>query len=163
MYGIPAEVCMTINDNWGISFKDENHKSTRQLVRNLARSASLGANYLLNVGPTALGEILPVHVERLCQVGEWLRENSESIYSTRAGLIPATREYVSTRRGNIHYAHLLDYISDGVKLKGVPQSISKAELVRDGSPVRMTWQDETLQLIVPAEQRDALNTVVKLS
>jgi len=163
MYGIPAEVCMTINDNWGISFKDENHKSTRQLVRNLARSASLGANYLLNVGPTALGEILPVHVERLCQVGEWLRENGESIYSTRAGLIPATRECVSTRRGNIHYVHLLDYISDGVKLKGAPQSISKAELVRDGSPVRMAWQDGTLQLIVPAEQRDALNTVVKLS
>jgi len=160
---MPAEVCMTINDNWGISFKDENHKSTHQLVRNLARSASLGANYLLNVGPTALGEILPVHVERLCQVGEWLRENGESIYSTRAGLIPATRECVSTRRGNIHYVHLLDYISDGVKLKGAPQSISKAELVRDGSPVRMAWQDGTLQLIVPAEQRDALNTVVKLS
>jgi len=65
VYGLPIEVCMTINDSWGVNASDDNHKSTWKLVQNLVKSASMNANYLLNVGPTAMGEILPVHVARL--------------------------------------------------------------------------------------------------
>ena len=85
IYDLPKEVCMTINDSWGINILDENHKSTRQLIHNLVRCASEGANYLLNVGPTPLGEILPVHVSRLHEIGAWLSRNGDSIYGTRAG------------------------------------------------------------------------------
>src|SRR5512134_4027764 len=63
-YDLAKEVCMTINDNWGVAQADDNHKSTQRLVSNLVKSAGMNANYLLNVGPTALGEILPVHVQR---------------------------------------------------------------------------------------------------
>ncbi len=65
IYNLPLEVCMTINDSWGVDSRDDNHKSTRQLIHILTRCASQGANYLLNTGPTASGEILPVHVNRL--------------------------------------------------------------------------------------------------
>jgi alpha-L-fucosidase len=163
--GLPLEVCMTINDSWGVNADDHNHKSARRLVHLLARSASAGANYLLNVGPTALGEILPVHAERLRAVGAWLRVNGESIYGARAGIIPPTADGagVSTRQGDAHYIHLLDYVSDCAKLESVPESIARATLVRDGSPVKLERKNGLTVLTLAPWQRDSFNTVVKLS
>jgi len=164
VYGLPLEVCMTINDSWGVNAGDENHKSTQRLIHTLARAASAGANYLLNVGPTALGEILPEHIQRLRAMGEWLALHGESIYGTRAGVIPPAPDgsFVSTRSGETHYLHLLHYLSDCVTLRDVPPDITRATLLKDGSPVKLTRQAETVTLTLPAQQWDAINTVVKL-
>ena len=97
IYGLPIQVCMTINDHWGWSRNDNNTKSVRRLVHILARAASVGGNLLLNVGPTPEGEIVPLHAERLRGVGRWLAQNGAGIYNTRAGVIPPTRISVSTR------------------------------------------------------------------
>ena len=161
IYDLPGEVCMTINDHWGVHTGDDNHKSTRQLIHYLVRSASAGANYLLNVGPTALGEILPVHAQRLRQMGEWMKRNGESIYGTRAGKLAATADTVSTSKGDVHYIHALNYVSDCIKLKGVSGNY-QATLLSDGSPVACVQKDGALVLTIPAEQRDPLATVVKL-
>ena len=85
IYGLPIQVCMTINDHWGFSRNDRNTKSVRRLVHVLAKSAAVGGNLLLNVGPTPEGEILPVQAERLRGVGRWLADNGPAIYGTRAG------------------------------------------------------------------------------
>ena len=55
--GVDWESCMTMNDTWGFKSYDENWKSSETLIRNLIDIASKGGNYLLNVGPTAEGEI----------------------------------------------------------------------------------------------------------
>lgn len=159
----PLEVCMTINDHWGYSANDHNHKSTRNLVHILTRSASAGANYLLNVGPTAEGEILPIQAERLRGVGSWLQTNGESIYGTRAGVIAPTAHTVSTRKGDTHYVHMLDHISDSVTLVDVPESVTQARLLRSGEAVRMERHDGKVTLTVPEAHRDSINTVVILS
>lgn len=164
IYDMPIEVCMTINRSWGVNKSDKDHKSTRKLVHNLVKSASMGGNYLLNVGPTAEGEILAVHARRLREVGSWLQVYGESVYGTRKGAIPPTPITVSTRNGETHYLHILEYASDCVLLEGAPESITKAELVRDGTPVEMSWQQgNQLYLVVPADMRDIIDTVVRLS
>ena len=66
--GIPGadwETCMTMNDTWGYHDTDHNWKSPELLIRNLVDIASKGGNYLLNVGPTSLGEIPPGSIDRL--------------------------------------------------------------------------------------------------
>ena len=69
--GVFWESCMTMNDTWGYKSKDKNWKSKEKLIRNLIDIASKGGNFLLNVGPTAEGEIPAASVERLEAMGQW--------------------------------------------------------------------------------------------
>lgn len=163
IYNYPLEVCMTINDHWGYSDVDRNTKSVAHLVHLLVRSASVGANYLLNVGPTAEGEIVPTHAARLRGVGEWLKVNGESIYGTRAGAIAPTAATVSTRKGDTHYIHVLEYTSDSVVLKDVPEGIQNARLLHNGEAIEIEPRENGLALIVPPASRDPLDTVIVLS
>ncbi len=160
---LPLEVCMTINDHWGYSRDDLNNKSVRRLVHILTRSASAGANFLLNVGPTPEGEILPAQAERLRGVGSWLATYGASVYGTRAGIIPPSAEWVSTRRGDTHYLHLLDWTSDRVKLQGVPASITQARLLAAGASLPLERNGDSVLILVPPEARDAYDTVLELT
>jgi alpha-L-fucosidase len=162
IYDMPIEVCMTINDNWGIRFDDYNHKSTQRLINNLVRSASMGGNYLLNVGPTAQGTILPEHARRLRQIGGWLKSNGESVYGTRQGLIPPSKQTVSTHKDGVHYIHILQYLSDCIRLEGMPQFLKSAELLNEGEPLTMQLKDGKQEICVPPDLRDPFDTVVVL-
>jgi alpha-L-fucosidase len=163
IFDLPIEVCMTINDHWGYHADDDNHKSTRTLIHKLVRSAAFGGNYLLNVGPTPQGEILPVHARRLREMGAWLAKNGGSIYGTRKGAIAGTADAVSTRRGDVHYLHLLNYVSDCVTValpEGVEMRLSAS--LTDGTPVAAKQIGGKLTLTIPADKRDVMDTVVML-
>jgi alpha-L-fucosidase len=76
------ETCMTMNGTWGFKKDDQNWKSTETLIRNLCDIASKGGNYLLNVGPTSEGLIPQPSIERLAEVGAWMKVNGEAIYGS---------------------------------------------------------------------------------
>ncbi len=84
------ETCMTINDTWGYKSTDTNFKSTETLLRNLIDIASKGGNYLLNIGPTAEGLIPQPEIDRLLEMGKWLKVNGEAIYATGPNPFPRT-------------------------------------------------------------------------
>ncbi|MFZ9262960.1 MAG: alpha-L-fucosidase [Chitinophagaceae bacterium] len=78
------ESCMTMNDTWGFKKNDNNWKSSETLIHNLVDIAAKGGNYLLNVGPTAEGLIPAPSVDRLKDMGNWLKINGEAIYATKS-------------------------------------------------------------------------------
>jgi len=51
------ETAATLNDTWGFSFTDHNWKSAERIREIREHLNGLGINYLLNVGPDALGRI----------------------------------------------------------------------------------------------------------
>jgi alpha-L-fucosidase len=55
-YGL-YECAATLNDTWGFSCHDQNWKTAEQIAANRKHLNGLGINYLLNVGPDALGRI----------------------------------------------------------------------------------------------------------
>jgi alpha-L-fucosidase len=76
----PFEVCMTLNRHWGYNAADHDWKTPGQIVRNIADIVSKGGNYLLNVGPTAEGEIPADSVRILTEVGKWTQAHGEAVY-----------------------------------------------------------------------------------
>ena len=48
------EVPATLNDSWGYK-RDHNWKKPEDVIRKLVKIVSRGGNYLLNIGPDALG------------------------------------------------------------------------------------------------------------
>jgi alpha-L-fucosidase len=99
------EVPATINDTWGFKADDHNWKSAAELVRHLVDVVSKNGNYLLNVGPTAQGQIPLPSVERMHAIGRWLQVNGEAIYGTVAGPLQGLESVRTTQRGSTVYLH----------------------------------------------------------
>ncbi|MGH7133431.1 MAG: alpha-L-fucosidase, partial [Phycisphaerales bacterium] len=125
--GVDWESCMTMNDSWGFKNGDDHWKSSETLIRTLVDIASKGGNFLLNVGPTAQGEIPPPSIERLAAMGAWLKTNGDAIYGTRAGPFRKLPWGRCTAKGNTLFLHVFDWPADNVlpvpglktKIKGV--------------------------------------------
>ncbi len=128
--GVDWESCMTMNDTWGYKKDDLNWKSTTTLVRNLIDCASKGGNYLLNVGPDARGRIPDASLERLREIGQWMKVNGSSIYGTQAGPFRKLPFGRATRKANTLYIHVFDWPQDGsLRLPGLTTPITGASLL----------------------------------
>jgi alpha-L-fucosidase len=106
--GRPWETCMTIGDQWAWKPNDR-VKSLEQCLHSLIRSAGGNGNLLFNVGPRPDGQIEPLQIERLKEMGIWLKEYGSSIYGTRGGPFKPSDWGVSTRKGNTIYLHILNW------------------------------------------------------
>ncbi len=80
---LAAEMCHTMNNHWGIGINDINYKSPSELIASLCNCRKVGANYLLNIGPSAQGGIDSYQGELLKLVGRWMAMYGEAIYSGR--------------------------------------------------------------------------------
>ena len=77
---VAAEMCYTLNDHWGIGENDFNYKSPCELIESLCACRRVGANLLLNIGPTAQGGVDPFQREIMRIMGKWMGLYGEAIY-----------------------------------------------------------------------------------
>ncbi len=61
----------------------DDYKSAHELILVLCDLVSRGGNLLLDIGPTGDGRIPVIMQQRLIEMGDWLKVNSEAIYATR--------------------------------------------------------------------------------
>lgn len=134
---IPWEACITLNDNWGYHAGDKNWKSPKTVVRALVECVSKGGNLLLNVGPTAKGEIPPECLDILAQVGGWMHKNGASIYGCGHANLEKPEWGRFTRRGNRLYAHILERGIGPLNLRGLQDKLAYARLLADDSQIRL--------------------------
>jgi alpha-L-fucosidase len=104
------ETPATLNDTWGFKTDDHKWKSIQDLLYLLIDLAGKGVNYLLNVGPTAEGIIPKPSVERLREIGEWMKKNGAAVYGTEAGPFPYEIENCRfTQKGRRLYVMLMKW------------------------------------------------------
>ncbi|MBM3477006.1 MAG: hypothetical protein FJX75_27365, partial [Armatimonadetes bacterium] len=162
--GIPGrdwETCMTMNDTWGYKSYDQNWKSTETLIRNLVDIASKGGNYLLNVGPTAEGVIPEPSVERLREIGEWMKVNADGIYATSPSPFKRLAWGRCTQKPGKLYLHVFQWPKDARLLVAISNKVTKAYLLAQPGtalPVQSSEQGATINL--PQAAPDSIDTVV---
>ncbi len=77
---VAAEMSQTLNLHWGIARNDFGYLSVKDVIEDLCACRKVGANYVLNVGPTGEGAIPDCEAALLLRAGEWVRTHEKSIY-----------------------------------------------------------------------------------
>ena len=92
----------------GATSRDEaTWKSPGQLIRMLVNTVSTGGNLLMNVGPTARGELDARAEAALGVYRDWMAQHSEAIYGCTASAHSAPQDCRLTQNGDRLYAHYL--------------------------------------------------------
>src|SRR5262249_36796970 len=141
---------------------------TEKLVQTLIDIASKGGNFLLNVGPTGEGIIPGPSVERLGEVGTWMRINGEAIYGTTASplkTIPAWGRVTKkvTPDGATVYLHIFNWPADGKLLvPGLHNEIESAAVLASGERQQATTGAEGATISLPTKAPDPIVSVIAL-
>ncbi|HEY6952961.1 MAG TPA: alpha-L-fucosidase [Bacteroidota bacterium] len=162
------ETCMTMGNSWSYT-PDDNYKTTSQLVHLLVDIVAKGGNFLLNIGPTPEGDLPPVALKRLQEIGDWMKVNGDAIYSTRP-VVPYAKDnlrFTKTEHGSVNAIYLsadsenvmpaeihLDFLvpseNSNVYLRGYPSplkwerfgfgvTIIVPEVARKNPPCKFAW------------------------
>jgi len=175
------ETPATLNDTWGFRQDDHNWKSPKELICNLVDIVSKGGNYLLNVGPDAMGIIPEPSQKILRHVGEWLKINGESIYGTTLTQFSDEELFLlkyengqekrqeshcwrTTSTANAVYIHILSPESKLIKLNIASPKIQSASLLGDTITSLSMYQGKhCLSIELPEFRSEAIVPVVKLT
>ncbi len=166
------EACITMNDNWGYTAKDKHFKPASTLIKKLVECVSKGGNLLLNVGPDARGRIPRESLETLSQIGDWMRDNSASIYGCGAANLPKPENGRITQGNGRLYYHILENSIGAVPLYGVrPEQVESLRLLQDGSEIHPAdnWMVQNYPDVVFAPVTDTpylpneIDTVVEIT
>jgi alpha-L-fucosidase len=157
----PWETCMTICRQWAWKPDDE-LKSLETCIQTLVKVVGGDGNLLFNVGPMPDGRIEPRQVDRLREIGEWLKQYGQSIYKTRGGPFQRGPWGVSTYRDNEVYVHILEPALDGIVLPPIEKKIVKAEVLTGGEAT-VNQTDESIEVAVPRSDRNDIDTILVLT
>lgn len=158
---LPLETCETMNGAWGYNKDDKRYKSSQALIHYLVRAAGNDANFLLNVGPMSNGKIQPEFVERLAEMGGWLRTHGSTVYGTRGGPLPDRPWGVSTQSKTQIFIHVLDWSDDILPLASLGGG-KNPRFLATGNPVKITPLGTNFILHLPEAARDSIDTIIVL-
>lgn len=163
--GRPWQTPATMQHSWGYHATDYNWLDAGQMIRNLARCASLGGNYLLNVGPKFDGSLPAPAQRRFLEMGGWMAANGDSIRGTaRLGTAPWGC-WTRAKDDSVRYAHVFNWPSNRSlplgKLDGkTPKSAALLEFNR---PLELSEKDGEWFVALPNHAPDRYDSVIKVS
>ena len=167
------ETCMTMNGTWGYKSYDTNWKSTQTMIRNLIDIASKGGNYLVNVGPKSDGTFPQESVDRLKEIGAWMKLNGDAIYGTKASpLAPMSwGRYTKkeSKNGTTLYISVFNWPRGGkLIIPGLKNDVISTTLLMNKESLNFekykgpTKDKDGLIINVPFDAPDPIATVIKV-
>jgi alpha-L-fucosidase len=132
---------MTMGDSWSYKPNDR-YKSARELVHILVDVVAKGGNLLLNVGPDATGQLPRPALERMHDIGKWMKVNGSAIYASHPikPYAEGKLRFTQLKDGSVNLIYLAD---EGETLP--PATITlKDPQPAPGATVRLLGTDATL-------------------
>ncbi|MBR2895688.1 MAG: alpha-L-fucosidase [Oscillospiraceae bacterium] len=166
------EACVTMNNHWGYCATDRFFKPAPLLIRKLVECVSKGGNLLLNVGPDARGNIPKASLERLKIIGEWMTENSASIYCCGKSKLFKPEYGRITANDKKLYFHIFENTLGPLPLIGLKkEEISSIRYLATGAeiPISTSWVHSDYPDIVFADLGldpvlpDEIDTVLEIT
>ncbi len=154
-YGHMTEACNSLDAvSWGWR-KNSDYYSLRHILCAIDGVMARGGSYLLNVGPTALGEIPEEQKARLARIGSWFERVRESFTGVEPDEFPyelhRSPKFIALRRGNTTWFHFPEGLpSDAVNFlswKKLPSRVcclnSGKELLAEETYIPSRFRMET--------------------
>lgn len=149
----PWESCIPLSNDWGW-VPNAPFKSPQHVINMLVEIVAKGGCFVLGVGPTSQGLIQTEVVERLQEIGKWMRKNGEAIYGTRT-----TKHY---HDGNVwftaskdnHTIYALYALPDG---ESIPATISwkgnvpvgSVKLLNGNKKLKVSVKNDEVTVMLP--------------
>lgn len=166
------ETCRGLGYSFGYNQREDSTHvlSGKALVHLLVDVVSKNGNLLLNIGPKADGTIPVIQMDRLNQLGKWLKINGEAIYGTRpyqrAEAITSDSIPVRfTRKANTLYATLLAKPkSRFVLIRGLTLP-AHTRITLLGLPGSQKWTNQAgrVRVVLPVQMPDSPAYVLRLT
>lgn len=139
----PWESCITLGNAWGY-VPNENYKSSARVIHTLIEVVAKGGSLLLGVGPGTDGTFNATQVERLKEVGAWLKSNGGAIYNSRTAenyYDAGSDTYFTSGKNNKLFA--LVRLAEG---KAIPATVTwTGNIPRNGSRMTLLSSGETVK------------------
>lgn len=174
------EACQTMGGWWGYQRSNAAWRSADELIRTLIDTVSKGGNLLLNVGPTARGELCPRTQERLRAIGAWMVHHGDAIHGCGAApaefVCPPDCRLTWNPRTRRLYVHVFAWPYQHLHIDGLRGKVRSARLMLDGSELPLSglkeWQlhmaqgagfgPDLLSVTLPVEQPATAVPVIEL-
>jgi len=146
------EACQTMNGSWGYDRDNLDWKPAEMLIKILIDSVSKNGNLLLNVGPNARGELPGRTIDRLREIGCWMRLHSRAIYNCGGSAYTPPPDCRYTQNGRRIFLHIFSWPMRHLHLDGLAGQVEYAQFLHDGSEVKYFEKDPnhpSLPITVP--------------
>jgi alpha-L-fucosidase len=158
---MPWESCITICNQWAWKPNDK-MKSLQQCIQTLVSTAGGNGNLLFNVGPMMDGRIEKRQVDRLKEMGEWLKVNGDAIYGTKAGPFLPDSMMAATRKGNKINLMLFKKVGDQLVLPNIEGRKILRAFFMNGTNLSYEQAATTTSINLPKVLPDPNCTVIVL-
>jgi len=165
------EECRGLGDSFGYNRAEgvQQTLTAGQLIHLLVDVVSKNGNLLLDVGPEADGSIPPLQVERLHQLGAWLKVNGEAIYGSKPwsraeGRTEDGTDVRFTSKGTVLYATLLGKPRElRITLPAMPvEKVKGISLLGNRDTLAFEQDGTFLRVRLPADLPDSSAYVLKI-
>jgi alpha-L-fucosidase len=158
---MPWMVIHALGSSFSYDSLGTNYKGSAWIINNLVDAVAKGGNYMVGIGPDAMGKFHPAAVTQLLETGRWLKVNGEGIYSTRPRPVWKDGEFVrytSSKDRKTTYAFITKWPGTELVLSGVhPRANSIIYLLGYHKPLPWKYKKDKLIIKLPLVLQNAKN------